>query len=147
MTNHKAKEPNCKCVNCGKKMYKYPSVLKHQKTISCSRKCRYEHANKEKYRELSLIVGQDLKTWLKKKYYGERMSTTELAKALFGKKEKQDSIIVWMDRLDIPRRSISEAMTGELNNRYGITGEAHPNYDFNISDEGRIVKRNYREYN
>ena len=147
MSKSNTKKYNCKCANCGIKMYKYPSFLKANKVFSCSRECNYEYKNKKQYNELTLTVGEDFSIWLKDKYHKEKMSTNELAELVFGEKDKQTSIITWMKRLDIPTRSISEAMSGKLNKMYGVRGADHPNYDSNISDGDRKYKRNYPEYN
>lgn len=141
------KKEDFECENCKKIFSRYPSENKKSKRYFCSKNCNYEYKNKEKYNEFSSMVDEDFKKWLYEQYHMNKMSTTEVSRILFGDEGKAYTVYGWMKRLDIPIRSISEAMTGELNNRYGITGEEHPNYDFSISDEERVIKRNYREYN
>ena len=74
MTKYKAKEPNCKCVICGKGIYKSPREIKRSKTgeFTCSKEHYGELLRARQLRKIeSRLEVDDFKEWLTTKYHAE----------------------------------------------------------------------------
>ena len=69
-----------------------------------------------------------------------RKKQSEFAKIKFNSKEVRDKMIKTM-RSDEVRKHFSEMRMGEKNPMYGVVGEKHFNFNPNISDEERKIKR------
>lgn len=65
------------------------------------------------------------KAWLWEKYWGEELSLPKIA---YLAQASQPTILYWMRKLGIPRRTISEAVRGEKNHSFGQRGEKCPNW-------------------
>ena len=104
---------NCKCVICGKGIYKYPSEIKKSKTgeFTCSMEHYGELLRIRKLRKIEDRLGiDDFKGWLTTKYYDEQLGSLEISEIVYGTSTNSPNIIDWMERLGVPRRSRSEAI-------------------------------------
>jgi len=81
--------------------------------------------------------------WLKREYWDRQRSASEIA-GDFGITE--NAILYWLDKLHVPRRSVSEARAikhwgaiGEDNPMYGITGPDNPNWKGGVTPERQAL--------
>ena len=113
MTKYKAKEPNCKCVICGKGIYKSPREIKRSKTgeFTCSKEHYGELLRARQLRKIeSRLEVDDFKEWLTTKYHAEQMNSKDISEIVYGTRGNGPNIMGWMERLGVPKRTQSEAI-------------------------------------
>jgi len=104
---------NTKCGICDKKIYRKPYEIKKSKTgiFYCSKECFHEGSSRIQYQKVSDELGEDLKSFIERKYHDEMLSVREIAKLVYGRRNMSPNIIGWMERLGIETRSRSEAVS------------------------------------
>lgn len=104
---------NTKCGICGKKIYRKPNEIKKSKTgiFYCSKECFHEGSSRIQYQKASDVLGEDLKSFIERKYHDEMLSTREIANLVYGRRNMSPNIVKWMERLGIEVRGSSEAVS------------------------------------
>lgn len=132
---------NVSCAVCDKPLHRKPSDFKKNITgfffcsADCDAKLRSEKMLDRSLNDIQKRIGtNDFKGWLFEKYIIEKKSTQEISMEIFGFKRYDTSICDWLRRFDIPAR----AGVGK--------GKKHWKYNFNKTDEERILNRRYPEY-
>lgn len=132
---------NVFCAVCNGPLHRKPSELKRNVTglFFCSKECDAVLRSQRKI-EHSLVsiqqtIGnQDFKEWLLREYVTKNKSTQEISLELYGTKRNDTSVCDWLRRFDIPVRN-------------GVgKGEEHWKYNFDKTDEERVINRRYPEY-
>lgn len=70
---------------------------------------KYNRNNKY-YKRLCEKVGGDFAGWLHEKYHTEKLNSRDIAELVYNKRKNGPNIMGWMERLDIPKRTQSEAV-------------------------------------
>ena len=70
---------------------------------------KYNRNNKY-YKRLCEKVGGDFAEWLHEKYHVEKLNSRDIAELVYDKRKNGPNIMGWMERLDIPKRTQSEAV-------------------------------------
>ena len=110
MSNYTGKKFNCKCITCGKEFHRKPSAIKRVSgRVFCSKECNNKDKSKVAYEKMCEKVNEDFKEFLNREYHQNKKGTHEIALAVYGRRSMSPNILGWMERLDIPRRTNSEA--------------------------------------
>ena len=75
-----------------------------------------------------------------------RIETSERAKANFGTDTKGRQKLLAIMQTKEYREKASKAKMGAKNGMYGVRGDKHPKWNDSITDEERIIRRLYPEY-
>lgn len=132
---------NTKCAVCEEPLYRRPSYIKRNVTgfffcsIECDAKMRSEKKLERSLKTIKKNIGtDDFENWLFKKYVIEKKSTQEISLEIYGKKRNDTAVCDWLRRFDIPvRKAVGK-------------GKKHWKYNFDKTDEERILNRRYPEY-
>ena len=110
MSNYTGKKFNCKCITCGKEFHRKPSAIKRRSgRMFCSKECNNKDKSKVAYEKMCEKVNGDFKEFLNREYHQNKKGTHEIALEVYGRRSMSPNILGWMERLDIPRRTNSEA--------------------------------------
>ena len=110
MSNYTGKKFNCKCITCGKEFHRKPSAIKRRSgRMFCSKECNNKDKSKVAYEKMCEKVNEDFKEFLNREYHQNKKGTHEIALEVYGRRSMSPNILGWMERLDIPRRTNSEA--------------------------------------
>ncbi len=107
------------CFICGAITYKSPSEIKKCKdgNPTCSKKCMRKKQSVVRQSSIEKRLGtESLEVWLKDRYLNKQMSTTELAKAMYGKGHYSPNVLEWMRKFGIPSRSRSDSVVLQWHN-------------------------------
>lgn len=111
MDNSTIKDNNCICDNCGREFRREKRHMKKgAKNSFCGKQCNYEFKAKQSYQAMCERVGTDFKEWLIMNYWEKEMPSSEIALMAYGKPKNGPNIIGWMEKLDIPKRSRTDAV-------------------------------------
>ena len=104
---------NTKCGICGKKIYRKPNEIKKSKTgiFYCSKECFHTGSSRLQYQKASDKLGEDLKSFIERKYHDEMLNVRDIAVLIYGRRSMSPNIIRWMERLGIETRNMSEAVS------------------------------------
>lgn len=111
MSNYTGKKFNCKCITCGKEFHRKPSAIKRRSgRMFCSKECNNKDKSKVAYEKMCKKVNEDFKEFLNREYHQNKKGTHEIALEVYGRRSMSPNILGWMERLDIPKRTNSEAI-------------------------------------
>lgn len=135
------------CFICGAITYKSPSEIKKCKDgkPTCSKKCMRKKQSVVRQTSIEKKLGtESLEVWLKDKYLNKKMSTTELAKVMYGKGHYSPNVLEWMRKFGIPSRSRSDSVALQWHNnderREAQANHARSKMGANTDARKRLIK-------
>ena len=102
-----------KCSFCQSSFDCKPSRYKRSKNVFCSTVCHDLFRKRQTYQRLTKKIGEDLKSWLEKKYLNEMLPASKISKILYGKPSNKSHVITLLRENDIPIRQGSEAIKSQ----------------------------------